>query len=488
MPSVAADSAIPLSTPTGRGIVFAAVLGSSVALLDGTVVNVALRHIGQDLESELDGLQWVVNGYILMLASVVLLGGALGDRFGRRRVFLIGVVWFGLASLLCGVAPNIVTLIAARVLQGIGAGLLTPGSLAILQASLRRDDRAKAIGAWSGLGGVAAAAGPFLGGWLVDSLSWRWVFLINVPLIIGCVLATLRWVPESRDTTRTGRFDLAGSALAAIFLGGLTFALVQRGDDAFIAAGIAVAAGVAFVMVERRASSPVVPGPMFADRQFTAINIVTFFVYAALGGVLFFLVLQLQVVSGYTALEAGITMLPFTLLMLAFSAKAGELGDRIGPRWPLAVGGLLSAIGVFLLMGVGANAPYLTAVLPGVLILSVGMTITVAPLTAGVLAAVEVSHAGVASGINNAIARAAGLVAVAALPLIAGLSGNAYNDPAAFALGYQIAIGVCSLLYLIAAVIALVAVRSRRRKKVERAARTQCPYNAPQLDPGVEAR
>jgi len=207
-----------------------------------------------------------------------------------------------------------------------------------------------------------------------------------------------------------------------------------------------------------------------------------------LGGVLFFLVLQLQVVSGYSALEAGITMLPFTLLMLAFSAKAGELGDRIGPRWPLAVGGLLSAIGVFLLMGVGANAPYLTAVLPGVLILSVGMTITVAPLTAGVLAAVEVSHAGVASGINNAIARAAGLVAVAALPLIAGLSGNAYNDPAAFALGYQIAIGVCSLLYLIAAVIALVAVRSRRRKKVERAARTQCPYNAPQLDPGVEAR
>lgn len=485
---MAADSATPLSSPTGRGIVFAAVLGSSVALLDGTVVNVALRHIGRDLESELDGLQWVVNGYILMLASVVLLGGALGDRFGRRKVFLIGVVWFGLASLLCGLAPDIVTLVAARLLQGIGAGLLTPGSLAILQASLRRDDRAKAIGAWSGLGGVAAAAGPFLGGWLVDALNWRWVFLINIPLIIGCVLATLRWVPESRDTTRSGRFDLAGSGLAAIFLGGLTFALVQHGADAAIAAAVAAAAGVGFVLVERRAAAPVVPGAMFADRQFTAINIVTFFVYAPLGGVMFFLVMQLQVVSGYSALQAGITMLPFTLLMLAFSAKAGALGDRIGPRWPLSVGSLLSAVGVFLLIGVGAHAPYLTAVLPGVLILSIGMTITVAPLTAGVLAAVDVSHAGVASGINNAIARAAGLVAVAALPLIAGLSGNSYNDPLAFGLGYQIATGVCALLYLVAAVIAVAAVRDHHRKGVERAARTQCPYNAPQLDPGVESR
>lgn len=482
---VAADAAIPLNTPTGRGIVFAAVLGSSVALLDGTVVNVALPHIGRDLDAQLDGLQWIVNGYTLMLASVVLLGGALGDRFGRRRIFLVGIIWFGLASLLCGLATNIVTLVVARVLQGIGAGLLTPGSLAILQASLRRDDRAKAIGAWSGLGGVAAAAGPFLGGWLVDAISWQWVFLINVPVVVTCVFAALRWVPESRDTTTGGRFDLPGSSLAAVFLGGVTFALVEQGSGALVAASIALVAGAAFWFVERRATAPVVPGELFADRQFSSINVVTFFVYAALGGVLFFLVMQLQVVSGYSALEAGITMLPFTLLMLAFSAKAGELGDRIGPRWPLAVGSLLAAVGVFLLIGVGADAPYLTTVLPGVLVLSIGMTIVVAPLTAGVLAAVDVAHAGVASGINNAVARAAGLIAVAALPLIAGLRGDAYNDPLAFGLGYQIAIALCALLYLIAAVIAAVAVRDPKKAMVERAAKTQCPYNAPQLDPGV---
>ncbi len=482
---MAADAAISLNTRTGRGIVFAAVLGSSIALLDGTVVNVALPHIGDDLESELDGLQWVVNGYTLMLASVVLLGGALGDRFGRRRIFLLGVVWFGLASLLCGLATNIVVLVAARVLQGVGAGLLTPGSLAILQASLRKEDRAKAIGAWSGLGGVAAAAGPFLGGWLVDVIGWQWVFLINVPVVIGCVLAALRWVPESRDTTTGGRFDLAGSTVAAVFLGGLTFALVQQGPAAATAAVIAFVAGAAFWFIERRATAPVVPGALF-DRQFSSINVVTFFVYAALGGVLFFLVMQLQVVSGYSALEAGITMLPFTLLMLAFSAKAGELGERVGPRRPLAIGCLLSAVGVFLLSGVGTDAPYVTAVLPGVLALSIGMTVVVAPLTAGVLAAVDVAHAGVASGINNAIARAAGLIAVAALPLIAGLSGDAYREPMVFTGGYRVAMTVCALLFLVGAVIAAAAVRDPKGSGMEPAARTQCPYNAPQLDPGVE--
>ena len=465
---------------------FAAVLGSSVALLDGTVVNVALPHIGRDLASELDGLQWIVNGYTLMLASVVLLGGALGDRFGRRRIFLVGVIWFGLASLLCGLATNIVMLIAARVLQGIGAGLLTPGSLAILQASLRKEDRAKAIGAWSGLGGVAAAAGPFLGGWLVDAIGWQWVFFINVPVIAACVIAAMTWVPESRDTTTGGRFDLAGSALAAVFLGGLTFALVQDGTSVPVAAVIAVAAGAAFWFVERRASAPVVPGSLFTDRQFSSINTVTFFVYAALGGVMFFLVMQLQVVSGYSALEAGITMLPFTLLMLAFSAKAGELGDRIGPRWPLTVGSLLSSAGVFLLAGIGPDAPYLTAVLPGVLLLSIGMTVVVAPLTAGVLAAVDVAHAGVASGINNAVARAAGLIAVAALPLISGLRGGAYNDPAVFAAGYRVAIVACAALYLAGAVIAVVAVRAPEQVEVTPTPKSQCPYNAPQLDPGVE--
>ncbi|MGH8883567.1 MAG: MFS transporter, partial [Stackebrandtia sp.] len=321
---------------------------------------------------------------------------------------------------------------------------------------------ARAIGAWSGLGGVAAAAGPFLGGWLVDAINWRWVFFINVPLVALAVAASLRWVPETRDTTATGRFDLLGSGLGAVFLGGLTFALIQfrSGVPAVIAAVIAVAAGIGFAIVERRGGNPVLPPAMFANRQFSAINTVTFFVYASLGGVLFFLVLQLQVVSRYSALQAGITMLPFTLLMLVFSARAGALGDRIGPRLPLSLGPLLSAVGVVLLLGVDNNAPYWTQVFPGVMVLSVGMTLTVAPLTAGVLAATDMAHAGVASGINNAVARAASLLAVAALPLIAGLTGDAYDNPDVFGLAYQIAIMVCAGLFIIAAVVGAALVRN----------------------------
>lgn len=476
-----------LASTTGRGIVFAAVLGSSMALLDGTVVNVALPHIGKDLAAGITGLQWTVNGYTLTLASLVLIGGALGDRFGRRRVFLIGVAWFGLASALCGAATDIGTLIAARALQGIGAGLLTPGSLALIQASIRTKDRAAAIGAWSGLGGVAAAAGPFLGGWLVDAFSWRWVFLINIPVVIGCLAATLRWVPETRDTGVTGRFDLAGSVLGAVFLGGITFALVQveSGLPALISAMVGIVAGIGCLLVERRVGQPVLPPSMFADRQFSAINVVTFFVYASLGGVMFFLVMQLQVVSHYTAFQAGITMLPFTALMLMFSAKSGRLGDRIGPRLPLTVGPLVSGVGVTLLLGVDLYAPYWTHVFPGVLMLSVGMTLTVAPLTAGVLAATDTAHAGIASGINNAVARAASLLSVAALPPLAGLTGAAYNDPLEFRAGYRIAIMVCAGLFVAAAIVGFALVRNPGKKPVVRpAARTSCPYNAPQLDPG----
>lgn len=488
---MAAETQTPLASPAGRGIVLAAVLGSSVALLDGTVVNVALPHIGTDLGSKMDGLQWIVNGYTLMLAALVLTGGALGDRFGRRRLFLIGVIWFGIASVLCGLAGDIGTLIGARFAQGIGAGLLTPGSLAIIQASIRKSDRAKAIGAWSGLGGVAAAAGPFLGGWLVDAFDWPWIFFLNVPLVAVSVLATLKWVPETRDETATGRFDITGNVLGALFLGGITFALVQSANPvpALVAAAIGLGCGVGFVLVERRSAAPVIPPTMFASRQFTAINVVTFCVYAGLGGVLFFLVMQLQVVSGYTALEAGITMLPFTLLMLAFSARAGALGERLGPRLPLTIGSAIAAVGVLLLLGVGEQAPYLTRVLPGVLVLSIGMTIVVAPLTAGVLAAADSSHAGVASGINNAVARAASLFAVAAMPLAAGLTGDSYEDPAAFAPGYRIAIVICAVLLLAGAVVAAVAVSSRTPEPSapKPLCRTQCPYAAPQLEPDADA-
>lgn len=480
-----ADTAPRLADRAGKGIVFAAVLGSSLALLDGTVVNVALPHIGRDLGSGLNALQWVVNGYTLTLAALVLLGGALGDRFGRRRVFLIGVIWFGLASLLCAAAPDSGTLVAARFLQGVGAGLLTPGSLAIIQASIARADRARAIGVWSGLGGVAAAAGPFVGGWLVDALSWRWVFLINLPLVAATVAATVKWIPETRDPDASGRFDVAGSVFGALFLGGVTYALVQHEStaSALLALAAGLAAAVAFTVTQRRSAAPLVPGYMFADRQFTAINVVTFFVYAGLGGVLFFLVMQLQVVSGFSALEAGLAMLPFTLLLLVFSSRAGALGDRVGPRIPLAAGSALSAVGVFLLLGVATNASYWTEVLPGVLVLSVGMTLIVAPLTAGVLAAVEPGNAGVASGVNNAVARVASLLAVAALPFAVGLTGADYDNPLAFGLGYQIAIVACVGLYIVAAIVAALFVRKPGPAAARPVCRTQCAYNAPQLEP-----
>lgn len=485
---------IAIASRPGRGVLAAAILGSSVALLDGTVVNIALPHIGRDLHSKIDGLQWVINGYTLMLASLVLAGGALGDRFGRKRIFIIGLSWFGIASVLCGLAPTMTTLIIARILQGIGAGLLTPGSLAIIQSTIRSGDRARAIGAWSGLGGVAAAAGPFLGGWLVDALDWRWVFFINVPIIAASLFAALHWVPETRGSSITGRFDVLGSALGALFLGGITYALVESSHSivAIISGSIGVVAGVAFLIVERHRTNPILPPSMFANRQFSAINTVTFFVYAALGGVLFFLVLELQVVSGYSALAAGITMLPFTLLMLVFSARAGAFGERIGPYVPLTFGPALAALGVLLLLNVGHYAPYWSHVFPGVMIMSIGMTLTVAPLTASVLAAAEQGRAGIASGINNAVARAASLIAVAGLPLIAGLSGRAFDDPSVLDPAYRIGVLACAGLFTAAAVLAAMLVRNPAKQRdvtdvaVHPACRTQCAYGAPQLDPGTE--
>lgn len=474
---------LPLKSARGRGVVFAAVLGSSVALLDGTVVNVALPHIGAQFGADMNGLQWIVNGYTLTLAALVLLGGALGDRFGRRKVFLIGIIWFGIASALCGLAPTAGLLVVARIVQGVGAGLLTPGSLAMIQSSIREDDRAAAIGAWSGFGGVAAAAGPFLGGWLVDRFDWRWVFYINVPIVIVAVLATLTWVPESRaEGDREARFDILGSVLGAVSLGGITYALVQTNPPvpAIIAAVAGVAAGIAFIIVERRSASPVLPLKLFRSRQFSGINAATFFVYAALGGVLFFLVMYLQIVAGFNALEAGISLLPFTVLMLLFSSKAGAVGARIGPRRPLTIGPALAGLGVLLFLRIGPGANYWTDVLPGVLVLGVGLTITVAPLTASVLAAAGEGHAGVASGVNNAVARAASLIAVAALPLVAGLTGSAYEDAVLFESGFQIATVLCAAMLLVGAAVSWLTVRDPVRP-TEPDKRLHCSVNAPPL-------
>ncbi|MFJ8047658.1 MFS transporter [Streptomyces luteogriseus] len=453
---------VRLASPQGKWILLTTVLGSSMAMLDSTVVNVALPRIGRDLDANLSALQWTVNAYMVTLAGLILLGGALGDRFGRRKVFVIGVVWFAVASLLCGIAPNAGVLIAARALQGVGGALLTPGSLALIQASFHPDDRGRAVGLWSGFGGIGAAVGPFVGGWLVDGPGWRWVFLLNVPLALVCVPVALRHVPESGDQQAHGRFDVLGAVLGALALALVTYALIEAGEGGLVVVVSAVAglaAAVAFVVVERRRPDPMMPPDIFASRQFTAVNLVTLCVYAALGGFFFLAALQLQVVVGYSALAAGTALLPTTVLMLLLSARSGELADRIGPRIPLTVGPLLCAAGMLLMLRVGPGASYVVDVLPALVVLGLGLVTLVAPLTATVLGSVSVVRAGLASGINNAAARAAGLLAVAALPLLAGMGEEAYREPAAFDTAFGKAMGWCAGALVVGAVIACAAVR-----------------------------
>ncbi len=458
--AAAGTDAVRMGTPEARWVLAATILASGMALLDGTVVNVALRAIGSDLDANLADLQWVVNAYMLTLASLILVAGSLGDLFGRRRVFLVGVVWFAVASVLCGLAQDPLLLVVARALQGVGGALLTPGSLAILQASFHREDRARAIGAWAGLGGVAAAVGPFLGGWLVQEASWRWVFLINVPIAVAVVVVTLRHVPESRDASVAGRHvDSTGALLGVLGLGGITYALIAAGEGVtptVLATGLAgVVATTTFVVHQRRSTHPMMPTSLFASRTFTATNLLTVVVYAALGAMMFFLVLQLQLTLGWTPLEAGLSTLPITVLMLLFSSRSAALAARTGPRLPLTAGPLVCAAGMALLSGVDADSSYVTGVLPGVVVFSVGLVLLVAPLTATVLAAAPDHSAGVASGINNAIARTGSLLAVAALPLAVGLAGDDYDRPEVFADGYRAAMWLSAGLLVLGALAAL---------------------------------
>ncbi len=450
---------IGLSSRTGRWIVAIAVLGSGIAFLDGTVVNVALPSIGSDFSAPTSALQWILNGYMLTLAALILLGGSLGDRFGRRRIFVVGVAWFTVASLLCAIAPSAEALIAARLLQGVGGALLTPGSLAMIEASFRHEDRARAIGAWSGFTGVATAIGPLLGGWLVEAVSWRAIFLINLPIGAFVALMAPRFVPESRDPEAAGPLDIRGSALAALGLAATTYALIEGSGDgsaAVIAVTgvLGVAALVAFFVTERRSPNPMMPLQIFSARQFSVANLITFVVYAALGGVMFLLVAFLQVSLGYTPLAAGAASLPITLVMLGFSARSGALAQRIGPRVPLTLGPLILGAGMLLMTAIDPGDGYVTSVLPGVLVFGIGLTLVVAPVTATVLAAAPARHVGIASGINNAVSRVGGLLAVAILPLIAGLGGSAFYDPEAMADGFRIAMIVCAGLAALGAAFA----------------------------------
>ena len=482
--ATAPGDGLRLTSARGRWVLFATVLGSAVAGIDATAVNVATPAIGDDFGAPLSSLQWTINAYTLALAGLLLLGGSLGDRFGRRRVFVVGVIWFAAASLLCAIAPSIEALIAARVLQGVGGALLTPGSLAIIQTSFQRTDRAAAIGAWSGLGGVAIAVGPLLGGYLVDAVSWRLIFLINLPVSAVVVAVALRHVPETRDPSQA-RLDPAGAALAAAGLAGVTYALIEGPGsgwtDPVVLTSLVggVVALAAFVVVERISRHPMLPLEIFRSRQFTAANLVTFVVYAALGGAIFLLAIQLQQVVGFDALQTGLSFAPMTVVMLLLSARAGRLAQRSGPRLPMTGGPLIAAVGLALMTRIDAGATYANAVLPAVLVFALGLALTVAPLTATVLAAASDEHAGVASGVNNDVARIGGLVAVAVLPPLAGISGADYRDPAAFSAGFAIALWICAGLCALGGLLSFLTIRRPGEPEADPEPLVSCPLEGP---------
>ncbi len=472
-----------MGTTRARWVLLTTVLGSGMVMVDATVVNVALGRIGADLGAGFAGLQWTVNAYVLTLASLILLGGSLGDRFGRRRMFLVGVVWFTAASLLCGLAPDIDVLIGARALQGVGGALLTPATLALISASFHGADRAAAVGAWSGLGGIAGAIGPFLGGWLVE-LSWRAAFLINLPMAVVVVLVAVRHVPESRDPEAARHLDVAGTALAVVGLSTLTFALTRAGAagiDAVVlgtgAVGLAALAG--FVVVERRSTHPLVPMQLFANRVFSAANAVTAVVYCALGSVFFLLVLDLQVVAGFSPVLAGSALLPVTALMVLLSARMGALAQRIGPRIPMTAGPLLAATALLLLTRVGPGASYLADVLPAMLVFGLGLALTVAPLIATVLDSADDRFAGTASGVNNAVARASGLLAVAVIPAVAGIGGAGVTDATVFASGFRTALLISAAMLVFGAALAATVIRRPLGGATAAAGVTHCDVAAP---------
>ncbi|MCA1822991.1 MAG: MFS transporter [Frankia sp.] len=477
-----------MATATGRWVLAATILGSAIAAIDATVVGIALPAMGRDFHVGIASLQWVVTAYTLTLAGLLLVAGALGDRYGRRRVFVLGVGWFAVASALCGAAPNAPTLIGARALQGVGAALLTPGSLAILQASFAPDDRGRAIGAWAGLGGLATAIGPFVGGWLVGAVSWRLIFFINLPAAAAVIVISARHVPESHDEAATGRVDALGGALVSLGLLGVVFALIEgqsRGwtSGAVLAALLGgVAALVAFIPHERRAAQPMVPLEVFRSRQFTATNLVTFVVYGALGGALFLLPVQLQQVVRYSPIAAGTSLLPVTVIMLALSARSGALAGRIGPRLQMTLGPVVIGAAMLLMAVVGPGASYARNIGPAVVVFGIGLAIIVAPLTSVAMSSAPGEHIGVASAINNDVARTAGLLAVAVLPTLVGLTGADYLRPLAFNRGFHDAMVIAALTCATGGLLAAVGIRNPHRHAREEHC-LSCSLDAPTLAP-----
>lgn len=478
---------------SGRWVILATVLGSGIAFLDSTVVNVAIPAIDRDFHPPISSLQWTIEAYLLTLGALLLLGGSLGDLYGRRRIFVLGLGGFTIASALCGLAPSIELLIAARALEGIAAAMLVPGSLAIIQTSFHPDDRGRAIGAWSGLSGVTTAIGPFVGGWLIDVATWRTVFFINVPLALVAILISVRHVPDSRDE-EARRPDVLGSVAVVIGLGGLVYALVEgpaKGwlePEVVVAATVGMIALIVFVVIERWTREPMLPLEIFRSSQFSGANATTLLVYFALGGALFLLVIQLQRVLGYSALEAGTALMPITLLLLVMSPKTGALAQRIGPRIPLTAGALIAAGGLALMARIEADTSYLGAVLPAVVVFGVGLGFVVAPLTSAVLAAVAMRHAGVGSGVNNATARIAGLLAVALLPFAAGIAGSEGLDPVGFGNGFPKAMLLAAAVCAGGALISFTSIRTPHKAAPSLPPSVDHPCNSAEELPRIEAR
>ena len=462
-------------------MVAGSVLGSGAVFLESSVVNVALPAIARDFHVGIVGLQWVLNGYLLTLSALMLLGGALGDRFGRPRVFAIGCAAFAIASFGCALAPGLNLLVALRAVQGAAGALLVPNSLAMLDTAFEGEERGAAIGQWAAWSSVSTAAGPFVGGWLVDALSWRWVFSAVIVFALAAAVLVVRHIASgevkqsNEASARPAKIDYLGAALGTLALAGLVGALMAGpvlgfSDWRVLGAGVGgIACTAAFVLVERRVSNPILPLSIFRSRQFSGVNAATFLIYSALSGLFFLLMPQLQSNLHYSALLAGAALTPANVIMLVVSPIAGRASARIGPRVLMTTGAVIAAVGMLLFARVQPGASYLGTILPATIVFGIGLATLVAPLTSAVLSAVKESDTGIASGINNAVARLAGLIATAALPLAAGLGGSAKLEGAAYAAGYARAMIISAGLCAAGALVSLITVRdehpSRKRAR-----------------------